>query len=176
MAKIVAPLIAHCVYGLPMVPLLALCVRSLTYSPAPLLSGSSLTQALATLLILASTAWCYTAWGMLMSWLCHRTAVAVGWTIGTLFLATVFLPILLLLSGLSLALNSLWIVHPIFAFLGTMHPSDFSLPHTDPLLGATVSSAVLFVIGGLFLTLLHHNMKERARESDRQPTSRLSSR
>jgi ABC-type transport system involved in multi-copper enzyme maturation permease subunit len=50
MAKILAPLIAHCVYGLSMVPLLALCVRSLTYRPDPSLSGSSLTQALATLL------------------------------------------------------------------------------------------------------------------------------
>jgi hypothetical protein len=158
-----------------MVPLLAICVRSLTYRPDPSLSGSSLTQALATLFILASTAWCYTAWGMLMSWLCRRTAVAVGWTIGTLFLAAVFLPVLLLLSGPSFAVDSLWMVHPLFAFLGTMYPSAFSLPHTDPLLGATVSSAVLFVIGSLFLALLHRNMKQRAREPDRRPASRLSS-
>jgi ABC-type transport system involved in multi-copper enzyme maturation permease subunit len=174
LAKILAPLLANCIYGLPMVPLLALCVRTLTYRSDPSLSGSSVTQALATLLILASTAWCYTAWGMLLSWLCRRTPVAVGWTIGTLFLATVFLPILLSLSGPSSVTDSLWIVHPLFALLGTMDPREFSPPHTDPLLPSALATSVLFVVGSVFLMILHHNMKQRARESDRWHNARAS--
>jgi ABC-type transport system involved in multi-copper enzyme maturation permease subunit len=79
MAKLVAPLIAHCVYGLPLVPLLALCLRGLTYQ-SQMQVGISVTQAVSTLLILTATAWCYTAWGMLLSWLCRRTSVAIGWT------------------------------------------------------------------------------------------------
>jgi ABC-type transport system involved in multi-copper enzyme maturation permease subunit len=164
LAKIFAPLIAHCVYGLPWVPLLVLCVRGLSYRPASSPSGVALNQAVGTLLVLGSTAWCYTAWGMLMSWLCRRTSVAVGWTIGTLFLATVFVPILLSLSGPSPALDFLWFVHPLFIFFAVMEPQEWSLSKANPLLYAVVAALVLFAAGSTFLAVLQHNMRERARE------------
>jgi hypothetical protein len=130
------------------------------------LRSISLTQAFATLLILAATAWCYTAWGMWMSWLCRRTPVAIGWTIGTMFFATVLLPITLTISGSSSLSQLLWLVHPLYAFFGTMEPDEFQRGNSDPLPYAAGYSLILFFAGCAILLLLHRNMKDRAREPD----------
>jgi hypothetical protein len=171
-AKVLAPVIACLAFGTPLLPLLALCVRGVSYefSDSYTQPGISLTQAIGTLLILTATAWCYTAWGMLMSWLCRRTPLAVGWTVGTLFLSVVFVPILLAISSSST--ESLWPVHPVMALIAVSSPSSgnnvFTAGPVDPLAPAIVSAGCLWVMGALCLLVLRHAMRHRARELDRQ--------
>ncbi len=153
--KVAAPLLACAVFALPFLPLLALCVRSvrvLGYGR----DGIALTQAAASFGVIAATAWCYTAWGMLISWHCRRTTVAVGWTLGTLFLSNVFLPIFLGMADL----DFLAFCQPIGA-LAQVASSD-----AESARGALIGIATLFGAGCVSLLLLHSAMYHRARERD----------
>jgi hypothetical protein len=169
-AKLLAPMIACFAFGTPLLPLLVLCIRgvSFEFSSSYSQQGISLTQAIASVLIIAATAWCYTAWGMLLSWLCRRTPLAVGWTVGTLFLATVFVPILLAISDSTL--QNMWAVHPVLALIMVSDPGSglSDLMPTDPLWPALVSAGCLWLMGALFLLVLHASMRHRARELDRR--------
>lgn len=149
--KLAAPLLACCVFALPFVPLLALCVRGVDYRPG--LESVSLTQAAAAFGVIAATAWCYTAWGMLISWHCRRTAAAVGWTLGTLFLANVFMPLFF-----GRASDSSF--QPIAAL------AQLASPDADSARNAIIAVATLFVAGCVFLAVLHGAMRRRARERD----------
>jgi len=89
--KVLAPLMM-CGYGFVLfLPVLLPCAL-LPRTNSDLFGDRALTAAMA-VLIVAVAAWCCTAWGLLLSWLCRRTAIAISWTLVTVFLGFVVLPI-----------------------------------------------------------------------------------
>jgi hypothetical protein len=92
-AKFAAPLIACFYYSLPLLPVLAFYVN---YRFAPQPNGAygvPLLQAVATLFIFAGAGAFCTAWGLFLSSLCTRTLPAVGWTLATVLLLLILVPI-----------------------------------------------------------------------------------
>lgn len=115
--KVVAPILACLIYSLPMWPLLLPCVR---WSG----SGVPFTTALSTIGVLGAMTACYLAWGLWLSWRCASTALAAGWTMGSLFLILILGPVLLgqvvsLPSG-----SAFWAWHPfvVIALLSVRAP------------------------------------------------------
>lgn len=160
--KLGAALLACVFYSLPLWPLLLPCIRSLTFTGGMargvMLTGISLTQALATGLVFGSMAWCYTIWGMLISWWCRRMATAIGWTLGTLFFLNALLPIFIGLaagSGAPFEFFRFW--HPLVA-LAFLVDRRHLLPHRSVLGDGLGLATVLGIIGGLLLWHLHRAM------------------
>ena len=92
--KLLAPLIACFYYSAPLWPVVLPC---LAWPWRPDEGGSEvpLAHAVVTLLIVTAAGFCYTAWGLLISWLCRRTAVAIGWTLGTIIMGLIFGPLVM---------------------------------------------------------------------------------
>jgi ABC-type transport system involved in multi-copper enzyme maturation permease subunit len=118
-AKLSATFIGMLVFSLPFWPLLVPCVRpDVSFSPAQ--NGVNVLQAVLCGSIIASTAICYTLWGMFWSWRSRKTATAVGAGLGSLFFILVFAP-LFLVAGLIQSHSSgwqeaVWFFHPFVAF------------------------------------------------------------
>jgi len=94
LGKLCGALVACGYYSLALLPFIAPHVLhnigALTYnSRVPLL------QTLGAVLIVTATAWCYTSWGLFISWLCRSTWVATAITLSTLLLALLAVPALL---------------------------------------------------------------------------------
>jgi len=157
--KFVAPLLACLVYSIPLWPLLLPCIRSVSEDVNSSPRGLALTQALATVLIIGTTAWCYTAFGMLCSWRARSTSTAVGATIGLIFMSLTFVP---LLSGLITyrAYDLVFLYHPIVAM------SRLAGPYTGLSFAATGMSAVLYGLGWVFLGMLQKSICSNRRERD----------
>lgn len=155
--KLAATLLMCLACVLPLAPLMlpniaffGLDTRS-TYGVAPL-------PAIITPFLLLATVWCYALWGMVLSWLCRRTAVATVWTLGSLFALDVFIPALFGTSE-----NSLWMCWNPFIVLSGL--ADESSRH--PLLRySCLSCALLFLIGSGLLALLIRLMRDAPRERD----------
>ena len=90
-AKLGVPLLTCFAYSWPLWPLLIPCI---TLSQGFYQHNISLSQAIATVLVVAMTVWFCTLLGMLFSWLCRHTVIAVSCTLGTLCVAFIFLPML----------------------------------------------------------------------------------
>jgi ABC-type transport system involved in multi-copper enzyme maturation permease subunit len=121
-AKLGATLIGMLVFSLPFWPLLLPCVRpDISFKSS--LNGVNVVQAALCAGIIAATAICYTLWGMIWSWRCRTTAAAVGWSLGTLFMALVFVPIFIvagLLQGNQRGpQDAVWFFHPFVALAFT---------------------------------------------------------
>ncbi|HVF10219.1 MAG TPA: ABC transporter permease subunit, partial [Abditibacteriaceae bacterium] len=93
--KLLTPLVM-CAYGfvlfLPVLLPCALLSATSINDPSGDSFGAKTLSALATVLVVAGAGWCCTAWGLLLSWLCRRTAVAISWTLVTLAGGLIVLP------------------------------------------------------------------------------------
>lgn len=116
-------------------------------------------QALITILLLFATVWCYAIWGMLLSWLCKRTAVATVWTLGSLFALDVFIPALINDGS-----NSPWLGWNPFIVLSWL-AGDYKMHHV-PLFYSGLACVALLSSGGGLLALLIHLMRDAPRERD----------
>ncbi|MBV9865582.1 MAG: ABC transporter permease [Abitibacteriaceae bacterium] len=176
--KLMATLLICGVAILPLVPLMIPTIRHVSpvhnvyngLDDGVVYDGVAPGYAVVALLLIFATAWCYTIWGMMLSWLCRRTAVATIWTLGTLFAANAFLPPLIDLyinrpyssyySGEAKQIL-LYCWHPFLAFSWmtdtTRHP---------PLAFALLVCAVLFITGCGLMVLLMHLMQDAPRERD----------
>lgn len=161
--KMAGSLLANAAFGLPMYPLLALCVRGLSYDRMGQ-RGVSLSQALATLFLLAATAWCYTALGMLISWRHNRSASAAGWTMSAVLAMNILLPLVLRRLG-SGGDHMASLAQPLSGLLKIITP----LPSTSPVasgefdwVGTTI---FLFLFGALLLAILLRAMRRRATQN-----------
>ncbi len=109
--------------------------------------GVSPAQALATVLIFVGTAWSHTLFGLWVSWRCAKTAVAVGWTLGSLFGLYVLMPVFLAFAsrpGLDLA--TLWgLTNPVAALLMIGEPPHYgsALATGWPFLAVALGSGLL---------------------------------
>jgi ABC-type transport system involved in multi-copper enzyme maturation permease subunit len=96
MGKLGGSLIACFLFSIPVWPLLLPCIR---WRLEPFETywndhGVRLPVALAVLLVFASTAFAYTAFGMWISWRIRRTSAAVGAALGSLFATLILLPVM----------------------------------------------------------------------------------
>jgi len=115
----------------------------------------SLSEAAATGLVMLATTWCYTAWGLLMSWLFRRTTVAVTCTLASLIVLLAVLPTYGELSRLwdSALMLYMKMWHPFFALDQIIGDPAGALWH---------SLRYAVVVGGagwLWLALLHLAMQ-----------------
>lgn len=139
-------------FSVPFWPVLVACLRP---SMAPQ-QGISLHAAAATVAVLFSTAWCYCAWGMLLSWRCAKTSSATLWAMGSLFAADIFIPVAagIVAPRTWIAATNIW-YNPSLALLQMMTTkSDAGLWF----LAAPVS-LFLLAAGALFLGTLHALMR-----------------
>ncbi len=153
-AKLGATLIGMLVFSLPFWPLLLPCVRP-DASFKSTLDGVNLVQAVLCAGIIAAAAVCYTLWGMVWSWRCRKTAAAVGWSLGTLFLALVFTP-MFVVAGLVQGGNGglddpIWFFHPFVALAFSAEERKLSVT-----LGAIV---FLLVAAGVLWVWLKREME-----------------
>jgi len=127
------------------------------------------TQWLALGAIYALSVWCYTCWGMWVSWRCGRVWVAIAATIASLVFVLVFVPIFLFLinpsasDGLIRFLFRFW--HPFFTLIVVFTSymmRDYRMSDI-----AFHLSLVLIPTGGVFLILLHNAMKKEGSVSRR---------
>lgn len=144
-------------------PLLLPCVSWGTHTAGYHYYEISPEQAVGTVLITAASAWCYTCWGLLISWRFRRAWIAIGTTIASLIFALIMLPTFYLMSnpGNSDTTGPLVLVHPMFGIIALADSgrhANFSYG-----LGTTT---VLFVLGWVWLFLLHREMRHAGREKD----------
>lgn len=113
-AKVGAVLISFFVYSIPFWPLLLPAAMFEGMRNVTSTSGLDVVKIVFTIAILASTAICYTLWGMFWSWRTKRTSVAVGWTLGTLFFILVFAPAFTALASILSGEGMQWLFayHP----------------------------------------------------------------
>ena len=177
--KLATPLLTCTLLSAPLWPILLLCVRSVDQPDAAatrsiwLQPGVTLVQTVGALLVCAATAWCYTAWGMFLSWRCRNTSAATGWVIGTLFVPLVVIPALAGTVGAgSVSTDArlemfVGVFHPFYALNGLVYQR-----HPLPVIDAVTLTAALcvmlhIVVGGVLLVLLQRSMQHgtRRRES-----------
>lgn len=161
--KLGASLLACLVYSIPLWPLMIPCIRYVEYSGPNYGPRFSITlvQAVATLLIVSATAWCYTLWGMFWSWKCRHTTAAIGWTIGTLFFALVFVPFFFQSAfSSSPGNNPLSFFHPLIA-LGYVADSGRAI--IPP---SILCSFLLLIAGCVLLVWLYLDLSTHIREKD----------
>lgn len=156
--KLIAPLLACLVYSLPLWPLLLPCIHGITRTTGTSAKGIALMQAVGTVLVIAMTAWCYTAFGMFCSWRARSTTTAVGSTIGGIFVGLTFVPILLTIMFDRIDIGHFY--HPIIA-LAKIVDAEGSVS-----LSALSSGLLLFGIGYGFLMLLHTSIRTNINERD----------
>ncbi|MDF2441305.1 MAG: type transport system permease protein [Abditibacteriota bacterium] len=149
---------ACALFAVPFWPVLAACLHP---SLAPQ-RGVSLHAVAATAAILGATAWCYSAWGMLLSWRCAKTSSATLWAMGSLVAADIFVP---LVAGAIaprswVAATNIW-YNPSLALLQMMDANSESLLWSR----AAPVSLFLLAAGMLFLGILHTLMRRDEKHS-----------
>jgi ABC-type transport system involved in multi-copper enzyme maturation permease subunit len=152
-AKLGATLIGMLVFSLPFWPLLLPCVRpDIAFKNT--LNGVNVVQAVLCAGIIAATAICYTLWGMVWSWRCRKTATAVGWSLGTLFFALVFVPLFIVVGlfqdGREMD-NPIWLFHPFVALAFVTEENKWGIS-----LGAIV---FLLVAAGVLRAWLRYELE-----------------
>jgi ABC-type transport system involved in multi-copper enzyme maturation permease subunit len=151
-AKLGATLIGMLAFSLPFWPLLLPCVRpDITFKNT--LNGVNVIQAVLCAGIIAATAICYTLWGMVWSWRCHKTATAVGWSLGTLFFALVFAPLFIIAGSFQNGRemdSPIWLFHPFVALALTAEEQKWGIS-----LGAIV---FLLVAAGVLHAWLRYEL------------------
>ena len=152
LGKLLPPIIAAILYSMLAWPILL---------PAILLPGRrvGIGAAIASILVLLATAWNLTAFGMLVSWQCRRTAAATGWVIGALLFGYLLAPIF---TGILGEFNEDWLRwwHPFLALDATRSNGDKGV------LQAIIGAASLFGIGCFWLLLLRGTMRDGVRERE----------
>jgi len=162
--KIGTPLLLCCLCSLPFWPLMALCT-DYTHLLYRYDRGMPLEQAVAALLITGASIWFCTAWGMLFSWPCKRTAAATGWALSTLCGALVMVPLFAsLIAGHRFDTATWWwLWHPVFALarlLDSGRPGSLAI--------GLLSALIIFGAGCCLLAILHVAMRDGVREKDRR--------
>ena len=164
--KLLAPLIACVGYSMIAWPLLLACI--IDFTPGRGVGNhASLGEVIGTALILLSTAWCYTAWGMLFSWWCRRTIGAISWTLTTLFFVVVFVPVVLGTMigmprgyGFGETVNLLQLWHPLVAIGRLNNPTEQS----HALIIGLTTAIALTGLGTGVLTVLYVSMRRQVRK------------
>lgn len=165
--KLCSPLVVCGLLTLSMLPLLLPCIAKLSYDPDGE-GGLSVTQVLASGVLFVCVACCYTLWGMLFSWWCKKTTVAIAWTMGTLLLVLLFLPALISMSrAYGSEAGFMW-WHPVFAVASVVtsrrpYQADLftSMGHV------TLFVTVIYSIASVILfSLLRAMLENGARERD----------
>jgi ABC-type transport system involved in multi-copper enzyme maturation permease subunit len=171
LAKVLAPVVACSMYSLVLWPLIIPCIRRLRYSQPGQsswqLDGMSLTQIVAGCLILLGVAWLCTCWGMLCSWYSKRTATAMGWTIGSMFLVWIFAPIFLVWTSNSFSNNDsigefMRYCHPLVALMPIVErrfPSDL---RTSVIWDGVTSFMGFFLLGCLLLGIIYRELRRES--------------
>lgn len=169
--KLSGTLVVCAYYSLALLAVLPPCLHHLTY-PGRDASGIALTQAIATLLIVAATAWCCAAWGMLLSWRSRSTLSALGVTLGAMLLGFGLAPMFIGLgmSGASSAAQEpsasgrlhLW--HPFVALGRVLNPGEQSNILRDSL----ALTLLLLAAGLMALALLYSGARHGPREPDKK--------
>jgi ABC-type transport system involved in cytochrome c biogenesis permease component len=93
-AKFAAPLIACFYYSLPLLPVLAFYINYNFALESNRAYGVPVLQAIATVFVVVGASAACTACGLFLSSLCTRTLTAVSWTLATLLLTLVLVPML----------------------------------------------------------------------------------
>lgn len=153
-------------------PLLLPCVSWNPDTPGYSYQEISVAQAIGTVLITAATAWCYTCWGLLLSWRFRRAWIAIGATVASLIFALIMLPTFYLMSNPRYGPDTtdfLSLFHPMF---GMMSLADSGSRHFNDSygLGTTI---ILFSLGWVWIFLLHEGMRKAGREQDTFRTPNL---
>ena len=191
--KFAPPLLACFCYSLPLWPVLWYCVDWMGGASLHTDSkGIPLERAFVIVCILAATAWCSTAVGMLISWLSRSTAAAIGWTLAVYLLLMVFLPGLLM-TGLGPAgrddvATGFYAWHPVLAvdLLARRSPDFYDYDgyygysgyygyggeiarealqrYNGAVLLASLCPVVLLLIGGALLGLIWSFMQQQFRD------------
>ncbi len=165
--KLSGTLVVCAYYSLALLAVLPPCLHHLHY-PGKDASGIALTQAIATLLIVAATAWCCTAWGMLLSWRSRSTLSALGVTLGAVLLGFGLAPMFIGLgAGVpdgSSAPGALHLWHPFAAMSRVLNPGEQSNILRDSL----PATLLLLVAGVLALALLYSGARYGPREPDKK--------
>ena len=163
--KLLSPLLACMGYSMIAWPLLLACMSDFS-TDNRFNARITLGEIIGVALILFSTAWCYTAWGMLLSWWCRRTVNAVSWALFTIFFAVVIIPTMEELRGsygynplTDALLKFLPLCHPFLAMGKLYSPPDG--PHALAIGAAT--AACLMALGSAILTVLYFSMKRQVR-------------
>jgi ABC-type transport system involved in multi-copper enzyme maturation permease subunit len=170
-AKVLAPVLACFSYSIIFWPLLALCITRWRFAGSRH-NDVSLTQVLAGFLVILSTAWLCTAWGMLCSWYAKRSATATGWAVGSMLMAWIFFPVFLIWSFTSnsrgsgeamLEIMRYW--HPFIALVPIAEPTNFPsyrVERLSVLWDGFTSSAAFFFLGCLMLRVVYHGIRHES--------------
>ncbi|MBV9865580.1 MAG: ABC transporter permease [Abitibacteriaceae bacterium] len=147
-------------------PLLIPCISWLNWNTYEHREEVTLYRAVGTIFILASAAWCYTCWGLLLSWCFRRAWIAVGVTIATLIFALIMVPTFCFMSNNS---NDSGIIgflhwwHPLFGMI-VLSENEWHWSERTSLFLET--PLALFLLGWVWLFLLRRNMNNAIREKD----------
>jgi ABC-type transport system involved in multi-copper enzyme maturation permease subunit len=130
--------------------------------------GLAFSQFAASFLVFCSTIWCYSCWGLLVSWWSRRSWIAVTVTISSLIFVLVFIPIFIFLSASGG--SDQWVTD----FLATWHPffalieiADQSWRQSENrLTGLVVLYLFITIVAGyMWLGLLYREIMESMREN-----------
>jgi ABC-type transport system involved in multi-copper enzyme maturation permease subunit len=168
--KLATPLVICSLVSLALLPMLLPCITGIAHT-VDAHRGISVVQILAAILLCCATAWCYTMWGMLFSWWCRKSTVAVTWTLGTLLFLLLFLPTLASINSLESSVSDdffrWW--HPFFALeaIAFNSPPASNIWAIDYNFGQlAIICGVLGISGLIMFFLLRHFLKHGARERD----------
>jgi len=159
-AKLEAILTGCILYSMPVWPLLlfSLASQNAAHSGRDTMSIDRAIMVVASML---ATLWWVTAYSLYLSWFFKRTAAAIGWALGSLTFAMVFVPIILVMllsgspgSGLEDILTA---THPLVQVVAMLDQSEFDRSGGAAALGIVVS----FIAGWVWIGLLHTSMNRQ---------------
>ncbi len=158
--KMGTPLLMCAFCGTVFLPILLLCVRA--GSTQGKASGISISQLLAAHLIIISAAWFCTLLGLSFSHFSKKPATAICWTLGTLFVTLIALPVFITQTGSyeTQRLAGEWLEkwHPVVALMNLFDAGTNAIPGGAQF-GSTVNAAwpcalVFFIVGAVLYVFL----------------------
>jgi hypothetical protein len=142
---------------------LTTCIRK-PYGIGNMGGGVSVSQVLITFALLISTTLCCTICGLAISWRCHRTYTAVGWTLGSLLFLLVLVPV----TWASIFPVSL-VWHPVVALAALCNSGE-----ANGIAVGMACTAMQTVAGAVVLVGLNNQLSRRlGYKVDRHPSARI---
>ena len=169
--KMGAPLLICLVCGIVFLPIILPCVRSLVFWGAARGNGISLTQLLSSLLLIGSSAFCFTTLGLLFSQWARRSTTAICWTLGVLFALLLALPVYFSAVGNREMEEFFGTWHPFLAFINIFDRQVRFNEDYNPLplvgtLDAALPSTLLLLFIGVVCSLILWRQLFQSRNSE----------